>query len=239
MGVPLVLNAARTLVAGSLVLSLGLAPASAHMALPVGGPVGHAGFALGHGRPLTEPGFGRVGSFVLSSRNGYGWDNRGRSPWYGWGRSSWYGWSRYGRIGRGWNGWGPYGLDGWSAYSGFWGPGYWASRGRRGLDSAASGRRSGRRTDARVDQRLLRRRRPRRTRKLRHPPAQVRSRRALRPRARDPLLPRPTQAADWPHYRPLERARTLSPRSRSCYRVRVTEVSLETAVGRPNMHIRY
>ena len=132
MGVPLVLNAARTLVAGSLVLSLGLAPASAHMALPAGGPVGHAGFTLGHGRPLTEPGFGRVGSFVLSGRNGYGWDNRGRSPWYGWGRSSWYGWSRYGRIGRGWNGWGPYGLDGWSAYSGFWGPGYWASAGDAG-----------------------------------------------------------------------------------------------------------
>src|SRR5208337_1530756 len=112
MANPLFSRAARAFVAGTLALSLGLAPAFAHMPLR-GGPAGHAAIGPIHGARPAQRGWSRYGrdregwsgerGFSWNGQRGYRWNGRGRYGWNGWGANP--GLWGVGSLGV-WDGWG-------------------------------------------------------------------------------------------------------------------------------------
>ncbi len=117
MAIPLFSGAARALAAGTLCLSLGLAPALAHMAPPLAAPRAHAAIGPGHFAPFAFRGFHRFGAerfgFDRFGVNRFGFDRFGFDR-FGVNR---FGFDRFGRNAGVWN-WNQLGLGGWGYWDG-------------------------------------------------------------------------------------------------------------------------
>ncbi len=126
MAIPLFSGAVRALAAGTLCLSLGLAPALAHMAPPLAAPRAHAAIGPGHFAPFAFRGFHRFGAErfgfdrfgvnVLFDR--FGFDRFGVNR-FGFDRFgvNRFGFHRFGRNAGVWN-WNQLGLGGWGYWDG-------------------------------------------------------------------------------------------------------------------------
>ncbi len=143
-------RAARAMLAGSIVLSLGLSPAYGYMLARPGGGFGHAAMRAFHG-PLGAQHGGPAGHASmrafpgpLGTQQGWTWrgsglrnwgdsrgfaeSDRGRISQDGWGRDAWGERDDHGWIGRGHYAWSSRGRDGrggWGGSPWLLGSGYW------------------------------------------------------------------------------------------------------------------